>query len=112
MSRVEGETKAADAFQAEHERGPLGKLFKFDSDSSHCCAGKGIHIIEGYKTVKATRCTNINEGISTSYLKGFIHSCFKIGISKRSNCQLKQVGRVGRTFGDDPQSSSRTTGGR
>ena len=68
MSGVEGEMKAANPFQAEQERGRLGKLVEFDGDSSNRCAGIGIHIIEGNKTVKATRCTDINEGISTSFL--------------------------------------------
>jgi hypothetical protein len=41
---------------------------EFDCGTSHRCTGKGIRIIDGDKTVKATRCTNINEGISTSFL--------------------------------------------
>ena len=41
---------------------------EFDCGTSHRCVGKGIRIIDGDKTVKATRCTNINEGISTSFL--------------------------------------------
>ncbi len=89
MSRVEGETKAADPFQAEQERGPLGELLEFDSDSSNRCAGIGIHIIEGNKTVKATRCTNINERISTSFLEGPVNGFFEIGISKRNDRQDK-----------------------
>ncbi len=68
MRRVEGETTATGPFQVEQERDSLGELIEFDSDSPHRCAGIGIYIIEGDKTVKATRCPHINEGISASFL--------------------------------------------
>jgi len=52
------------------ERGPQDDLFKFDSGSSDRCAGKGIHIIDGNKSVKTAHRADINEGISTSFCQG------------------------------------------
>ena len=89
MSRVEGKTKATGPFQAEQERDSLGELIEFDSDSPHRCAGIGIYIIEGGKTVKATRCTHINEGISASFLEGLVNGLFESGIYKRNDRQDK-----------------------
>ena len=69
LGREEG-AKAADFLQAEDERGPQDDLCKFDSGSSDRCAGKGIHIIDGNKSVKTAHRADINEGISTSFGQG------------------------------------------
>ena len=89
MVRVGRKTKDAGPFQVGLERGPDDDLIELDSDSSNRCAGIGIHIIEGDKTVKATRCTNINERISTSFLEGLVNGFFEIGIAKRNDRQDK-----------------------
>ena len=89
MSRVEGEMKVENPFQGEKERGLTGELCEFDRDTSNRGAGKGIHIIEGDKTVKVTRYTDVNERISTSFFEGFVHGFFEIGISKRNDRQDK-----------------------
>jgi len=119
---VKGKTMAVAPFPSEWGRGQEDELFEFNCSTSDCCAGKGIDIINGDETIKTTWSSDIYESISTSFLKSNVNSFFYIGISKRDNRQdkvsagpplgqpefleslrrLKQCGRVGGTFGDDP----------